>query len=53
VDLVDNILNDIKRVNAAGLDSLSIEHLNNSHPILTCVLARLFNQILRIGDVPT
>jgi len=38
---------------AARLDGLSVKHLINSHPILECVLARLFNQILRIGYVPT
>jgi hypothetical protein len=46
VELVENIINDMKRGKAAGLDGLTIEHLVNCHPILPCILARLFNIII-------
>jgi hypothetical protein len=34
-------------LSAAGLDGLSVEHLVNCHPILPCILARLFYLITR------
>jgi len=51
-ELVESIINEMKRGKAAGLDGLSVEHLRNSHPILPGILARLFNLILNHGHVP-
>jgi hypothetical protein len=51
-ELVENVINDMKRGKAPDLDGLSIEHLINCHPILPCILARFFNLIIRAGYVP-
>ena len=40
------------RGKAAGLDGLTAEHLQYSHPLLPCVLAKLVNLMLRLGHVP-
>ena len=52
VELVDRIISELKRGKAAGLDSLTAEHLQFSHPIVRSILAKLFNAILLIGHVP-
>ena len=52
VELISNIIYDLKRGKAAGLDSLTAEHLSNCHPILSCILAKLFNLMLRCGYLP-
>ena len=46
-ELLGNVIIDLKRGKAAGLDTLTAEHLQNSHCLLPCVLAELFNLILR------
>jgi hypothetical protein len=51
-ELVENIINDMKRGKAAGPDDLTIEHLVNCHLILPCILSRSFNLIIRAGYVP-
>ena len=43
----------MKRGKAADLYGLSVEHLQYSHPILCCVLAKLFNWLMHIGRVPS
>ena len=43
---------DIKVGKAAGLDSLTAEHLKYSHPALATVLAKLFNIMLIFGCLP-
>jgi len=45
-DVVKSIINEMKRGKAAGLDGLSVEHFKISHPILPCILAKLFNLII-------
>ena len=37
---------------AAGLDNLTAEHLQYSHPVLPLILTKLFNIMLRFGCVP-
>ena len=37
---------------AAGVDELMIEHLLYAHPILICMLKKLFNIMLQVGYVP-
>jgi len=53
VELVSRVIYNMKRGKAADLDSLTAEHLLFSHPILPCLLARLFNLILRCNYVPS
>ena len=54
VELVGSVLCKLKWGEAAGLDGLSAEHLTNSHhPILSCIVYRLFNLIIGCGHVPS
>jgi exonuclease III len=50
--LVEQVICDMKRGKAAGLDDLTTEHLQYSHPLLPCVLAKLFTLFIRAGYVP-
>jgi len=52
IDLVDRIISDLQRGKAAGLDSLTAEHVQHSHPIVRCILVKLFNVMLTAGCVP-
>jgi len=52
VELVDKIISELQRGKAAGLDSLTAEHLQYSHPILRSILTTLFNVMLVNGCVP-
>jgi len=52
VELVGNVLLKLKRGKAAGIDQLTVEHLLYSHPVLPCILSKLFNLILLTGQVP-
>jgi Reverse transcriptase (RNA-dependent DNA polymerase) len=52
VELVSNVILNLKRGKAAGLDSLTAEHLVNCHPILPCILTKLFNLMIRCGYMP-
>ena len=52
-ELIDNIINDLKRGKAAGLDGLCSEHLIFCCPIISCILASLFNVMLHCHYVPT
>ena len=51
-ELVERIIVDLKRGKAAGLDSLTAEHLQNCHALLPCVLSKLFNLMVAYGYVP-
>ena len=51
-ELVSNVIIDLKRGKAAGLDTLTAEHLQNSHCLLPAVLAKLFNLMILHGYVP-
>jgi len=53
VELVSRVVYDLKRGKAADLDNLTAEHILYSHPILPCLLARLFNLILLCNYVPS
>jgi len=53
VKLISKVILDLKRGKAAGLDNLSAEHLLNCHPILSCILFKLFNLMLRCAYMPT
>ena len=52
VELVSEIITELQRGKAAGLDSLTTEHLQFSHPVLRCILGKLFNVMLKAGAVP-
>ena len=50
-----NLLRIIARLSfgkAAGLDGITSEHLQHSHPILPGVLAKLFNFMIKLGHIP-
>jgi hypothetical protein len=51
-ELVEKIVSKMKRGKAAGLGGLTAEHLVNCHPCLPTLLAKLFNLIIEIGEVP-
>jgi hypothetical protein len=40
------------RGKAAGLDGLTAEHLQYSHPVLPLILTKLFNLMIKCGQVP-
>ena len=48
---VGNVLNTMKRGKAAGLDGLTVKHLEHCHPCLPTLLAKLFNLIIQVGKV--
>jgi hypothetical protein len=50
--LVEQVISNLKRGKAAGLDNLTAEHLQNCHPLLPGVLAKLFNNFVQAGYVP-
>jgi len=37
---------------AAGLEDLTSEHLKFSHPIVVCILTKLFNSFIINGHIP-
>lgn len=49
---METIIKKLKRGKAAGLDGVTAEHLQYSHPLLPCVLAKLFNFMIKLGYVP-
>ena len=52
VELVDKSVRSLERGKAAGLDTLTAEHLQNCHPALCTLLNKLFNLIIKTGYVP-
>ena len=52
VELVDSTIRRLKRSKAAGFDNISAEHLQYSHPILICLLAKLFNLMFEFSYDP-
>ena len=51
-ELVENSILGMKKGKAAGIDHLTTEHLLYCHPILPCILAKLFNLCFSSGIVP-
>ena len=51
-ELVEQVIGNMHRGKAAGLDGLSTEHLLYCHSLVMCILAKLFNLFLRHGHVP-
>ena len=52
VELVDKIITELKKNKAAGLDNLTAEHLQFSHPIVVSVMCKFFNIMMSYGYVP-
>ena len=50
--MVRSVVAKLHRGKAAGLDSISAEHLIYCHPIISSVLSKLFNLLLISGRVP-
>jgi len=50
--LVENVVVNMRRGKAAGLDGLSAEHLLFCHPCLPLLLSKLFNLAIESGKVP-
>jgi len=51
VELIAGVINQLKRGKAAGLDNIMAEHLQYSHPVLPCLLTKLFNLMLEFSYV--
>ena len=49
---IDTIVSELKLGKAAGLDSLTSEHLKYAHPIVHCLLSKLFNLMIDCDYVP-
>jgi len=52
IALIDELLRNMKKGRAAGIDDLSAEHLQYAHPIVIVILCKLFNLFLLTGHVP-
>ena len=52
-ELVSKVISDLKRGKAADIDGLTAEHILHSHPILSVILSKLFQLILKCRHVPT
>jgi len=46
-ELVSNVIFDLNFGKAADIDGLAAEHILHSHPILSIILAKLFQLILK------
>ena len=52
-ELLSRLINSLKRGKAAGLNELTCEHLQFSHPAVVSILFKLFNLFVSIHHVPT
>jgi len=52
VELVDNIICDLKPGKACGIDNLMGEHLQYSHPILCSILSKMFKLCIKCRHIP-
>jgi hypothetical protein len=51
-EVVGNVVNEMKKGKAAGLDGLTAEHFQHCHPCVPTILSKLFNLIMEVGKVP-
>jgi hypothetical protein len=51
-ECIGNLVSKMKNGSAAGLDELTDEHLKFSHPIIICILSKLFNLFVLTGHIP-
>ena len=52
VELISNVIEKLERGKTAGLDSLSAKHLLYGHQIVSNILTKLFNLMLRCSYLP-
>jgi len=52
VEMIDSIITKLIKGKAAGFDSLPAEHFQFCHPIVVCMLSKLFNLMLKFNYVP-
>lgn len=52
VELLEEVLESMSRGKAAGLDNITIEHIQFAHPIIITILKELFNCFLEVRMVP-
>ena len=52
VELISILVETMANGKAAGLDELSVEHLKFCHPIIMCILYKLFNLFITTGHIP-
>jgi len=52
-ELLSRLINSLKRGKAAGLDELTCEHLQHSHPNVVSIVVKLFNLFVTTGHIPT
>ena len=52
VELIDTIIYNLQKGRAAGIDHLTAEHLQFSHPAISTVLTKLFNIMMVNSIVP-
>ena len=52
VEMVGTLIDKLKKGKAAGIDNITCEHLQYSHPIVTCILTKLFNLMTIFNYVP-
>src|ERR1043165_708768 len=53
VELVDSVIKKLKNGKAVDCENLSYEHFLYCHPIVICVITKLFNVILESSTVPS
>ena len=52
VELIESIVCNMKRGKAAGIDDITVEHLQYCHPSIYVSLSKLFNLMIEYGIVP-
>ena len=52
VELLCKLIDTLSNGKAAGLDELSSEHLKFCHPVVICILSKLFNFFITTGHIP-
>ena len=52
VEVVDNIICDLKPGKACGIDNLMGDHLQYSHPILCSILSKMFKLCIKCRHRP-
>lgn len=52
VELIDSVVKNLKKGKAAGIDRLTSEHVQFSHPIIISLLSMLFNLMIKYEFVP-
>ena len=52
-ELIDRVISKLKKNKAAGLDTLTAEHLQYSHPAIPTILAKRLNIIIINGSIPS